>query len=648
MKPLPLYKVLCSIVILTITTTTLLLPVSLRRKIHNKTNKPIYVGMYHYYKAKADRKDKPVRIEPGTSQIIKTRGESITKWRVMVFDYSPRKFEKVLSKSKYDSLPNKLVGMPGSYFIAVSTRKDELKAYNYLEWKGRMLGKTVKPIIREAAKIIKEELGPVKTNPYKNIQAKVRVGNRLPPAEKAYLAKRKPKVKIALEKFIGRTLDGKYVPKIAFICSGGGYRSMICTTGSLTGADKIGLLGGVAYITALSGSVWAVGPWITLGKPIQEFRDRLVKTVTKGIRKFTKEDLVPIIEVLLAKVAYSQPIGLVDLYGALLSNRLLSELGPNRQMAYLSQQAERIKNGDWPFPIYTAVRASKEDYKRPPWFEFTPYEIGSSEYGAYVPTWAYGRKFENGQSLDDAPEQTLGFYLGTWGSVFAFHVQVAWDEVVSKIANPILRSIIDSIVQQQIELIAGKRFTAAEVFNFMKGMPRQPLSGFNRLKSADAGLAFSLPYPPVSGERPGRRADILIFLDASDSTMGDELKKIEVYARSKGLKFPTIDYTNIGKKAVSIFKDENDPSVPVVVYMPCINDVELWNKNKNQSAYRAYRAIDGFNVDQCIKKGFCGTMNFEYTPAQSTQLMLLTEFNMVASKKALIKVINWVIDQKSK
>lgn len=649
MKRFSLYKVLRSIVIVSIATTTSLLPVKLERKIHNKTDRQVWVGMYHYYENKADRKVEPVKIEPGMSETIKTRGKSITKWRVMVFEFDKSKLKRVLTKFEYDSLPNKLVGISGSYFIAISRKENKLKGYGYVEWQARKAGKAVKPVVREIAASIKEELRPVKANPYKDTQAQVRVGNQLPQAEKNYLAKREPIVKATLERLTGRKLDGKYVPNIAFVCSGGGYRAMLYTIGSLAGTDKIGLLDGVTYISALSGSTWGVGTWITLGQPIQEFRNKLVEKITKDIKKFSKEDLVPIIEILLTKLAYSQHIGLVDLYGALLSNRLLPELGSNRQMAYLSLQAERIKNGDWPFPIYTAVDARKEVYKNPPWWAFDPLEVGTSEYGGvYVPTWAYGRQFENGRSVDYAPEQTLGFNLGTFGSAFGTHVQVAWKQMAKNIPEPI-RSIIDVIVQQQIEPIAGERFTWAEVFNFMKGMPRQPLSGLNRLKLVDAGIGFTnLPYPPVSGERPERKPDILIFLDASGGEVGKQLKKVEEYARIKRLKFPAIDYTNIDKKAMSIFKDEDDPSVPVVIYMPRINDVELWNKNKDKPKYREYKPIEGFNINECTKTGFCNTKHLEYQPEQSNQLMLLAEFNMIANKDEVIEAINWLIDKKSK
>lgn len=649
MKQFSLYKVSRLIVIVSIMTTTSLLPVKLERKIHNKTDRPVWVGMYHYYDNQADRKVKPVKIEPGTSKAIKTRGRSLKKWRVMVFEFDLKKLKRRLTKSEYDGLPNKRVGTTGSYFIYMSRKTGELTGSHYLEWKTREVVKIVKPVVRKIAESIKEELRPVKDNPYKDTQAQVRVGNQLPQAEKDYLAKRRPIVKKALEKFTGRNLDDKYVPNIAFLGSGGGYRAMLYFTGLLTGADKIGLLNAVTYISALSGSSWALAAWFTLGQPIQEFRNNLVKKVTKDIKKFSKEDLVPIIEILLTKLAYSQHIGLVDLYGALLSNTLFPELGSNRQMVYLYQQAERIKNGDWPFPIYTAVDARKEVYEDPPWYEFSPHEVGTSKYGGvYVSPWAWGRRFENGKSVNFAPPQTLGFYLGTFGSAFGVHVQVAWKEMAENIKNPVIRSIIDVIVQEQIEPIAGERFAWAEVSNFMKGMPRQPLSGLNRQEYVDAGTAFNLPYPPVSGERPERKPDILFFLDASAGKIGKQLKKTEAYARRKGLKFPAIDYTNIGKKAVSIFKNEDDPSVPVVIYMPCINDVELWKKNKDKPEYRAYRVIEGFDVKTCIKESFCNTMNFKFREEQSEQLMLLTEFNVVASEDKVVEAINWVIDQRSK
>lgn len=499
----------------------------------------------------------------------------------------------------------------------------------------------------QVKKQIRELQRAVRENPYKDTIARVRVGNQLPLGERNYLQKRKPKVKVALEQFLERNLTDKYIPTIAFIGSGGGYRAMICTTGFLAGAQKIGLLNAVTYMTALSGSTWALGAWFASGRPVDQFRDWLAERVGKDIKEATPLEIKLMVDAFLVKIGFDQPMTLVDLYGALLANRLLADFGDNRQMVYLSKQMQRVRDGDWIFPIYTAVDGREAVAANPPWFEYTPFEVGSAEFGAYIPTWAFGRKFDAGKSIDFAPEQSLGYNLGTFGSAFAVHFGLAWEEITEKIKDNIAKQVIE---QKVIQPIAGKRLSWAEVRNFMKGMAGQQLSGREKIKFVDAGLGFNLPYPPVSGERAERKADIMVFFDASASVTGArELQKTESYARRKGLKFPKIDYTNIDKRVMSIFKDEKDPAVPVVIYMPRIKDVALWEPYKSNIEFiKRYLPIIAFDVEHCVDKGFCSTMNFAYTRSQASLLMLVTEFNMVASEQKIKAAINWVIDQKSR
>ena len=52
------------------------------------------------------------------------------------------------------------------------------------------------------------------------------------------------------------------------------------------------------------------------------------------------------------------------------------------------------------------------------WMEITPFEVGSSFLKTYIPTWAYGRKFKDGNSTNAPPEQTLGYFMGIFGSAF--------------------------------------------------------------------------------------------------------------------------------------------------------------------------------------------------------------------------------------
>lgn len=46
------------------------------------------------------------------------------------------------------------------------------------------------------------------------------------------------------------------------------------------------------------------------------------------------------------------------------------------------------------------------------WFEATPLEVGSADVQGYIPTWAWGRPFVSGRSLDRRPEGSLSLLLG--------------------------------------------------------------------------------------------------------------------------------------------------------------------------------------------------------------------------------------------
>ncbi|WFC98996.1 phospholipase A2 [Malassezia yamatoensis] len=46
------------------------------------------------------------------------------------------------------------------------------------------------------------------------------------------------------------------------------------------------------------------------------------------------------------------------------------------------------------------------------WYEISPLELGSRNTGAWIPTWGYGRRFENGQSTERQPEVSLSMIVG--------------------------------------------------------------------------------------------------------------------------------------------------------------------------------------------------------------------------------------------
>lgn len=487
----------------------------------------------------------------------------------------------------------------------------------------------------------------IRINPYKNVVAQVRIGNELNRFEREYLEKRKPKVKTALEKMLNKPLADNQVPTIAIVASGGGYRAMLGTIGSLLALEKIGVVDAATYMVGLSGSTWAMAPWIATGMSLQNFRHYIQKTIETELRVSSISEAKNIIDMLSVKLASDEPITLVDIYGGLLANRLLSYFGTDAQRVYLSQQAERLKNADIPYPIYTAIDAREAVAREPHWFEYTPHEVGSPYFGVYVPTWAYGRLFNSRQSTNSAPEQSLGFLMGTWGSAFGVHVGRAWEEIAEKVPGGAI--IKNAIEKRFIDPLTGKRIEKswAEIFNFTYGIPDQELQTRPTIKFVDAGIDFNLPYPPVSGERPERKADIIIFLDFSAGSLISSMKKTEEYARRKGLKFPKIDYTNLETKALSIFRDPSDPSVPVVIYFPRISEIGLWEKYKSHPTLSKYSSIEGFDFGECVVNGNCTTTNFQYPSEISEKLINQMEFNIMVHKDQIIEMINWAIDQKS-
>lgn len=634
--------------------------------VNNTLPHAIWVAVYQV-RGNAQRTAGPVMI-PGYSKIELIR-PSFKFWvdRELAFDVTPERLQPNVHGFAFNTIPHTNIGYTHGAWRAkpnfyIALENGVLKGY------GAAMYKVVKPVRdilanyempTSLASALQSRLPSVLLNPYKHQSAEVRQGNQLCNQEKAYLQRRMPKVKQALEQLLGRSLNGKYVPKIALVGSGGGYRAMLCTTGSLIGAQKIGLLDATTYMSALSGSTWALAGWLSHNETIEEFKFSLIpKLISRGgksplpgiAKRLDSRETKFIAEALLTKMTFSQPITLVDLYGGLLANSLFSDFDMRRQMVHLSEQATRIENGDLPFPLYTAVAA--EGRAGSDWYEFSPYEIGASWMGSgmYVPTWAYGRKFVQGKSTDFAPEQSLGFLMGTWGSAFAARIGQMYEEAETGIQSDIIKTGAKFLIKNVLFDVSKKRIEKAwaEVFNWSSGLSSSKVADRKFLKLADAGTApgFNLPYPPISGERPERKADIIIILDASSTNFAQELRYVEQYARSKNLKFPAIDYTGIEKRAVSIFYNKQDPTVPVVIYMPRVKDDALWREQK--AGFTEFvLLLDDFDVEKCVSKEYCRTLNFEYEPHEASQLSALTEFNMRASRAQLETAINWVIDQRS-
>lgn len=523
----------------------------------------------------------------------------------------------------------------------VAEENGKLDVYNMIAWKARPL----KQIIQEVGDVALSALRAAYDKyPHKGEIARVRQGTALGSEEQAYRNTRRAHVKQALEKLLGRMIADAQVPVIAFCGSGGGYRAMTSTLGFLQGAQAAGIYDVAMYNVGLSGSTWAIAGLmqakLDLTSYINQIKPRLALGKTDGVAW----DRVAL--ALAKKAAFGQKLGTVDLYGAILGEHLLTNLGgaSNPQEVFLTDQAAFVGQANVPFPLYTSimdVTAPGDKTSGYEWVEFSPYEIGTAALGgAFVPTWAFGSPFNAGVSQEILPQQMLDYLMGIWGSAFTPNMKDAitiyskgvQDKPIIKVFTiPLPTKLVLSALDQVLvgSWAAEQRAAPATVANWMKGLSN-PIAQKNDIILADAGIDFNIPVPPLL--RPERAVDIIVVLDASAEVLrgeSGELRKAEQYCRTHGLKFPPIDYAKAGAGNCVVFEDKNDPKCPVLIYMPLCKNPGYQN------------GWDPASV------AFTQTSNFTYTPNDTQLITGLTAYTMQNSLETIKAVMNSVIDRKS-
>ncbi|KAI3391354.1 hypothetical protein diail_7488 [Diaporthe ilicicola] len=498
-------------------------------------------------------------------------------------------------------------------------------------------------------------------NPEIRYSAKVRVSNELCDEEKQFLARRKRIVTVALAKYLG--LDEKEVheddvPTIAMCGSGGGLRALVAGTGSMIATGEDGLFDCVTYTSGVSGSCWLQALFHSsfaqgsLSRVVDHLKARIGVHIAYPPAAFSSLASAPTNRYLLSGLVEklrgdpNADFGLVDLYGTLLAARLLvpkGELGVDPRDFKLSNQRQSIKYGQNPFPIYTAVRheipnitgagdgtghptekekeeAAKEAWFQ--WFEITPYEAFCEEFSAGIPTWAMGRKFQNGRDVPPEegfhlPEVRMPLLMGIWGSAFCATLSHYYREV-----RPLVRSLtgfstIDEMISgHNDDLSKVHPIDPATLPNFMYGMEGQlprttPTSIYKNeyLQLMDAGMSNNLPIYPLL--RPGRNVDILIAFDASADVKTDNwLSVADGYARQRGIKGWPI---GVG------WPKEGDPNTQVAKELreaeaASIREAEAkLNKAKaEQAARRREAGVDAEHAE--------GTHKFENGESESGEL----------------------------
>ncbi|KAI0655037.1 FabD/lysophospholipase-like protein [Cubamyces menziesii] len=433
----------------------------------------------------------------------------------------------------------------------------------------------------------------ITVNPECEWDADVRLGEELCLAERAFLGERKRRMRASFAKLMGvpeSEIDERDLPIVAIAGSGGGYRAMLNTLGSLAAANSNGILDCVTYTAGVSGSCWALGVLYSGVAGSYTPRDAAAhakeRIQTSYLDMETLDALVkpPTNKYLLSGILRKAagPTGtasLVDLYGTLLSSRLfiptdITRLDPRHLSLHFFRR--NIDNGALPLPILSAIQhvtppenaeeirevvsakalsvdddrtRSLDDKQhrlekniRWLWYEFTPYEVGCDELGAWIPSWALGRPFMNGKNLERRPELSFSILAGIFGSAFCASLKHYFREV-----EPILRLLPVQLYNWLEEIVTENEEDLGLIHpvlpnqlpNFLRGLNGQLRFGSppditenETLGFMDAGAELNIPYYPFLR----RSVDCVIALDASADSQDLWFTRAEELAAKRGLR----------------------------------------------------------------------------------------------------------------
>ncbi|KAI7898671.1 acyl transferase/acyl hydrolase/lysophospholipase [Cokeromyces recurvatus] len=189
------------------------------------------------------------------------------------------------------------------------------------------------------------------------------------------------------------------------------------------------------------------------------------------------------------------------------------------------------------------------------WFEFTPYEMGSEEINAWIPIWAFGRKFEDGKNLERLPEQSLGILMGVFGSAFVASLAHFYQEIRLLLPASAVQKADEIIKDYQSSVLSTIHpISPASFPNPFYKMPStvqtkdkskeeilrsKDLVESEQIELMDAGMDNNIPFYPLL--RRGRDVDIIIVIDSSaDIQETPYFDRAMGYVKHRGIKgWPT-------------------------------------------------------------------------------------------------------------
>jgi cytosolic phospholipase A2 len=431
--------------------------------------------------------------------------------------------------------------------------------------------------------------------------AHVRQGQDLGPEEKAFLEKRKMYIRDHFAQYLGLDPEEVHpddVPIIGFGGSGGGYRAMIGYMGYVAEMKKAGLWDLITYVAGVSGSCWTIAAYYTFAdanvdhifdhfkrrlSPHHPLSDPAIRTTLTAING-PYNTLGP----LMLKQTSNLHVVLMDLYSVFTTGYLFLHRSQESEIVRRKPDTNRgwwkwtsarrwLDEGQQPLPIMTAIRHERPwkdwvDKEHPfndenhmseehagtkdawyQWFEMTPYEIGCDELEAWVPTWGFGRPFEEGKSTMQLPEQSLALLLGLCTSAPAGPLDAYLATIKRNLPSGTLGNAVHDLALK-ITHMWGKQKTkvfqqhhplhACNEHNYMfhmtsvpKGQARPPgIENSPRIHLLDSGLDNNCPTYVLL--RPEREVDVIIHMDSSSDVHKDVFQeRVDQIGSRRGIRY---------------------------------------------------------------------------------------------------------------
>ncbi|KKQ49466.1 MAG: Protein kinase [candidate division TM6 bacterium GW2011_GWF2_38_10] len=399
----------------------------------------------------------------------------------------------------------------------------------------------------------------------------------------SYECVRKQKTQEALRHFMGEVHQGSLW--VDACCSGGGYRAMVATAGFVKGLQEIGLWDSLCSMSCLSGSTWMYGPFMAKNESINVFIDQLRTHITQ---ESFFNNLIPTLSRLAKKIEYKyaqiREVQIVDLFGGLLADRLMGELGRTAQTISFCDFNDSLYIDNYPQPIFTVVYP--EVIERCCWFntseyhhiEVTPELTHVAFSDIFMPTEQLGVYTKRDVVLselfgDIMQTLTLGSLLGFCGSAYAANVK--------EIMNTLIESLIEkfeSLSRTDGELQRGiflrELLASLKAGRIAPGrVPNFTHTDDEEICLVDAGVVCNIPLLPLLE----RKTPLILICDASDGLGTQEgrypqLYKAEELARRFALPFPSLrpEHAERIHDCAFVFKRNAagalDPMLPTIIY----------------------------------------------------------------------------------